>query len=65
MPVAIRHAELGLSWAVLAVDEVWTTPAYRDDIATPMGTKRYRVPVTGPLPCRPSETSEFGMIVRR
>jgi hypothetical protein len=36
MPVAIRHAELGLSWAVLAVVEVWTTPTYHDDIGTPI-----------------------------
>jgi hypothetical protein len=65
MPVAIRHAELGLSGAALAVVEVWTMPAYHDDIGTPMEMTRYRVRVTGPLPCRPSEAGEFGMIVRR
>jgi hypothetical protein len=65
MPVAIHHAEVALSWAVQAVVEVWTTPAYHDDIGTPMETKRYRVRVTGPLPCRPSESGEFGMVVRR
>src|SRR5690348_1480351 len=65
VPVAIRHTVLGLSWSVLAVLEDWTTPAYYDDIGTPMETKRFRVQVTGPLPGRPSEAGEFGMIVRR
>jgi hypothetical protein len=65
LPLTIRHAELDLSWSMLAVIEDWTTPAYYDDVGTPMETKRFRVRVTGPLPARPAETGEFGMIVRR
>jgi hypothetical protein len=65
VPLSIRHAELELSWSVLAVVEDWTTPAYHADDGTPMELKRFRVRVTGPLPGRPSEAGEFGMIVRR
>jgi hypothetical protein len=65
VPLTIRHAELDLSWSVLAVIEDWTTPAYHDDVGTPMETKRFRVRVTGPMPGRPSVAGEFGMIVRR
>jgi hypothetical protein len=65
MPVAIRHAELGLSWSVLAILEDWTTSAFYEDRGTPLETRRFRVRVTGPLPGRPSEAGEFGMIVRR
>jgi hypothetical protein len=65
VPLSIRHAELDLSWSVLAVAEDWTTPAYREDLGSPLELKRFRVRVTGPLPGRPSEAGEFGMIVRR
>lgn len=65
MPVAIRHAALGLSWSVLAILEDWTTPAFYEDRGTPLETRRFRVRVTGPLPGRPSEAGEFEMIVRR
>jgi hypothetical protein len=65
VPLTIRHAELGLCWSVLAVVEDWTTPAYHDDVGTPMEVKRFRVRVTGPLPGRPAVAGEFGMIVRR
>jgi hypothetical protein len=65
VPLTIRHTELDLSWSVLDVLEDWTTPAYRDDVGTPMETKRFRVRVTGPLPGRPAQVGEFGMIIRR
>ena len=65
VPLSIRHAELDLCWSVLAVVEDWTTPAYREDLVSPLELKRFRVRVTGPLPGRPSEAGEFGMIVRR
>jgi hypothetical protein len=65
VPLTIRHAEVDLFWSVLAVLEDWTTPAYHDDVGTPMETKRFRVRVTGPLPGRPAQVGEFGMIVRR
>ena len=65
VPLTIRHADLGLSWAVLGVVEDWTTPAFYADRGTPLETKRFRVRVTGPLPGRPHETGEFAMIVRR
>lgn len=65
VPLTIRHAELDLSWSVLAVVEDWTTPAYHDDVGTPMDTNRFRGRVPGPLPRCPSEAGEFGMIVRR
>lgn len=65
MPAVIRHAELSLSWSVLAVLEDWTTPAFYEDRGTPLETRRFRVRVTGPLPGRPSEAGEFGMLLRR
>ena len=65
VPLTIRHAGLDLSWSVLAVVEDWTTPSYHDDAGTPVETRRFRVRVTGPLPGRPAETGEFGMLVRR
>ena len=65
VPVAIRHARLGLPWTVLAVLEDWTTPRYHDAVGTPAETKRFQVRVSGPLPGRPSQTGEFVMMVRR
>jgi hypothetical protein len=65
VPVAIRHARLGLPWMVLAILEDWTTPRYHAVVGTPAETKRFRVRVSGPLPGRPSETGEFVMTVRR
>lgn len=65
VPLTIRHAELGLSWSVLAVLEDWTTPSYHEDVGTPMETKRFGVRVSGPLPGRPAEAGEFAMAVRR
>ncbi len=65
VPVAIRHTVLGLSWSVLAVLEDWATPGFYEDRGTSLETRRFRVRVTGPLPGRPSEAGEFGMIVRR
>jgi hypothetical protein len=64
-PEAVRHAEPGLSWTVLAVLEDWTTPRYSDDAGTPMETRRYKARVTGPLPGRPAGPGEFTMIIRR
>jgi hypothetical protein len=32
VPLSIRHAELDLSWPVVAVVEDWTTLAYHDDV---------------------------------
>ena len=60
VPLTIRHTELDLSWSVLDVLEDWTTPAYRDDVGTPMETKRFRVRVTGPLPGRPAMPASSG-----
>jgi hypothetical protein len=65
VPLTIRYTELDLSWSVLDVLEDWTTPSYHDDVGTPMETKRFRVRVTGPLPGRPADAGEFGMIIRR
>ena len=65
VPLTIRHAEIDLSWSVLAVLEDWTTPSYHDDVGTPMEVKRFRIRVTGPLPRHPDAVGEFGMIVRR
>jgi hypothetical protein len=65
VPLTIRHAGLDLSWSVLAVVEDWTTPSYHDHAGPPVETRRFRVRVTGPLPGRPAETGEFGMLVRR
>lgn len=65
VPLTIRHAELELSWSVIDVLEVWTTPDFEQDAGSVMELKRYRVRVTGPLPGRPSEVGEFGMLVRR
>lgn len=65
VPVAIRHARLGLAWEVRQVLEDWTVTHYADVVGTPGRTKRFRVRVTGPLPGRPSEHGEFAMTVRR
>jgi hypothetical protein len=65
VPVAIRHARLGLGWKVLQVLENWTTPAYYAVVGTAGETKRFRVRVRGPLPSQPSEDGEFVMVVRR
>jgi hypothetical protein len=65
VPLTIRHAELDLSWSVLAVLEDWTTPSYHEDVGTPMEMKRFRVRVSGPLPGHPAKTGEFAMTVRR
>ena len=34
VPGAIRHAQLGLSWKVLAVHQTWTTRRYHDEVCT-------------------------------
>jgi hypothetical protein len=65
VPEVIRHAQLGLSWEVLAVLENWTTRRYHDAVGTHEETKRFRVRVSGPLPGDPSAQGEFVMIVRR
>lgn len=65
IPLSIRHAELDLRWAVIEVVEVWTTPAFGEDLGGPLELKRYRLRATGPLPGRPSAVGEFEMVVRR
>ena len=50
VPVAIRHARLGLTWQVTRVLEDWTTPRYSDAVGTAAETRRFRVLVSGPLP---------------
>src|SRR5215475_3584085 len=65
VPVAIRHARLGLTWRVTRVLEDWTTPRYYDAVGTAAETRRFRVRVSGPLPGSPSEEGEFVMTVRR
>jgi hypothetical protein len=65
VPVAIRHARLGMSWTVLGVLEDFTTPRYHDAVGTPAETRRFRLRVNGPLPGRPSEDGEFVLLVRR
>ena len=65
VPETIRHAQLGLSWKVLAVTENWTTRRYHDSIGTYAETERFRVRVAGPLPGDPAADGEFVMIVRR
>jgi len=65
VPVAIRHARLGLTWRVTRVLEDWTTPRYYDAVGTSAETRRFRVRVSGPLPGSPSEQGEFIMMVRR
>lgn len=65
VPLSIRHAELDLYRSVLAVLEDWATPSYDEEVGTPMEVKRFRVRVTGPMPGRPANVGEFGMIVRR
>jgi len=62
---AIRHAQLGLSWKLLAVRENWTTRRYHDTVGTSGETKRFRVRASGPLAGDPSADREFVMIVRR
>jgi hypothetical protein len=47
VPVAVRHARLGLSWTVLRVLEDFTTPRYRDAAGTPAETRRFRLRVSG------------------
>jgi hypothetical protein len=65
VPVAIRHARLGLTWQVKRVLEDWTTPRYYDAVGTAAETRRFRTRVSGPLPGSPSEVGEFIMAVRR
>jgi hypothetical protein len=65
VPVAIRHARLGLAWRVTRVLEDWTTLRYYDAVGTMAETRRFRVRVSGPLPGNPSEEGEFVMTVRR
>jgi hypothetical protein len=43
VPIAIRHARLGLSWTVTAVLENWTTRRYHDAVGTPSQTRRFQV----------------------
>src|SRR5262249_19882333 len=64
-PVAIRHAQLDLSWKVLQLLEDWTTPRYHDAVGMPAETKRFVVRVRGPLPGNPSCDGEFTMTIRR
>jgi hypothetical protein len=45
--------------------EDWTTPRYYDAVGIPAETRRFRVPVSGPLSGNPSENGEFVMTVRR
>jgi hypothetical protein len=49
VPLSIRHAELDLSWSVLAVAEDWTTPAYHDDVGTPHGDEAVPAPRDRPV----------------
>lgn len=65
VPVAVRHARLGLSWTVLRVLEDFTTPRYHDAVGTPAETRRFRVRASGPLPGNPAQDGEFVLLVRR
>jgi hypothetical protein len=59
VPVAIRHARLGLTWRVLTLIEDWTTSRYHDAVGTPAETKQFLVRVSGPLPGTPLAEGEF------
>jgi len=65
VPEVIRHAQLGLSWKVVAVLENWTTLRYHEAVGTHAETRRFRVLVSGPLPGDPDADGEVVMIVRR
>jgi hypothetical protein len=65
VPVAVRHARLGLSWTVLQVLEDFTTPQYPDAAGTPAEARRFRLRVSGPLPGSPAHDGEFVLLVRR
>ena len=40
VPLTIRHAELELSWSVLAVVEEWTTPDFEQDDGSAMELRK-------------------------